>query len=192
MSAPPQADPKGTVGFSSAVVLLAILAVLFAQSRSPGQQTDGATPVASASSSGSDSFAPSSVTDESLDDAEVFDPDVVDGLPPTTATTAPGPDGRWVAALFAADESHEVNAGQEQARLEGELGVGLDVLFSGDYTSLNCCYFVVHYDGGFRTGEEALEWCASVGRTTKELCHGRFVSTEPGLDPGSRALIAEP
>lgn len=189
MSAPPPADPKGTIGFSSAIVVIAILAVLFAQSRSPEQQTASATPAANASGSGSSS--PSEGTDE-LDAFEVDESATTPSVRVTTSTSEADADGVWVASLFAADAQHRANADEQRVQLTAATGVQTEILYSGDFTSLNCCYYVVHYDGGFSSGAEAAAWCRSVGRGTGDLCHGRFVSDEPGIDPADDSLVVYP
>jgi hypothetical protein len=97
---------------------------------------------------------------------------------PTAASsrgTGP-PSGIWIAQLA----SVPVNAGSaefqqalESIRIEIP---GAQYLESSNYASLNSGYWVIYYDGSFSNGNQALSYCASHGRATRDQCVGRFLS----------------
>ena len=82
----------------------------------------------------------------------------------------------WIAQLA----SVPVSAGF--AELQRELGQvraeipGAKYLVSSDYASLNPGYWVVYYLGSFSDGTQAIEYCATHGRTSTTQCVGRFLS----------------
>jgi eukaryotic-like serine/threonine-protein kinase len=49
-------------------------------------------------------------------------------------------------------------------------------LDSSDYASLRPGYWMVYYLGSFQNGNEALEYCAAHGRTSRNQCVGRYLS----------------
>jgi serine/threonine-protein kinase len=87
-----------------------------------------------------------------------------------------GPDNIWIAQLAS------VAVTQGTARLDSVLAriqldiPGAQVLSSSDYASLRPGYWVVYYPGPFSNGTQALAYCAAHGRTTSNLCIGRFLS----------------
>jgi serine/threonine-protein kinase len=108
------------------------------------------------------------------------------GLAPTassrgTATpegiSAPSP-GIWIAQLA----SVPMGAGPAQLQqmldeIKTEIP-GAQYLDSSNYASLNPGYWVVYYAGSFSDGNQALRYCAAHGRTTRNQCVGRFLSTD--------------
>jgi hypothetical protein len=95
----------------------------------------------------------------------------------SSGTPMPNPAaGVWIAQLA----SVPVSAGF--AELQKELGQvraeipGAKYLVSSDYASLNPGYWVVYYLGSFSDGTQAIEYCATHGRTSTTQCVGRFLS----------------
>jgi eukaryotic-like serine/threonine-protein kinase len=88
------------------------------------------------------------------------------------------PMGAWIAQLA----SVPVGAGSAQLQrtldqIRTEIP-GAQYLDSSNYASLNPGYWVVYYNGSFSDGNQALSYCASHGRTTRNQCVGRFLSND--------------
>jgi hypothetical protein len=66
------------------------------------------------------------------------------------------------------------------------------VLFTNEYASLNPNIWMVYFDGGFVSGDEAVQYCFDVGRVTREQCFARRLSNDVGLDPNDPSLIVYP
>ena len=49
-------------------------------------------------------------------------------------------------------------------------------LDSSDFASLRPGYWMVYYLGSFQNGNDALEYCAAHGRTSRNQCVGRYIS----------------
>ncbi len=88
------------------------------------------------------------------------------------------PSGAWIAQLAS------VSVGAGSAQLQRTLDQirteipGAQYLDSSNYASLNSGYWVVYYNGPFSDGNQALSYCASHGRTTRNQCVGRFLSND--------------
>lgn len=160
------------VGLLSLGTLIALLAVstggLLGVVQSPGerQAADGGNQVAI-------NTTPSDIGTASL----VFEPD---------GAAAPVSVGdRWVVSLGSYETEGEATgaAGQFPDAV---------VLHSDDFTSLNPGWWVVAYDGGFESAAEAVTYCHSIGRPTRDACYGRLLSTTQGVDPADPSLVAYP
>jgi hypothetical protein len=99
---------------------------------------------------------------------------------PKTGLVVSGPPGNaWIAQLA----SVSLRAGN--ARLESVLArVRLDVpqaevLNTNAYASLRPGHWLIYYSGPFTDGTQALTYCASHGRDTRDLCIGRYLSNNP-------------
>jgi eukaryotic-like serine/threonine-protein kinase len=84
----------------------------------------------------------------------------------------------WIAQLA----SVSVSAGSAQLqqtldKVRTEIP-GAEYLDSSNYASLNPRYWVVYYRGSFGNGNQALSYCAAHGRTTRNQCVGRFLSSD--------------
>jgi serine/threonine-protein kinase len=95
--------------------------------------------------------------------------------PPSVSVPSPG---SWIAQLA----SVPVTAGlgqlqRELAQIQTEIP-GAQYLDSSDYASLSPDYWVVYYAASFTDGNQALLYCASHGRTTRNDCVGRFLSND--------------
>jgi hypothetical protein len=97
-----------------------------------------------------------------------------------TAAPAKGssrPSGIWIAQLA----SIPLTAGFSQLQQElDEIRIeipGAQYVDSSNYASLHSGFWVVYYNGSFDNGNQALNYCASHGRTTKNQCVGRFLSS---------------
>lgn len=96
---------------------------------------------------------------------------------PPSARPSPGSlDNVWVAQLA----SVSMTAGSAQlqnvlAAVRSEIP-GAGYLNSSDFASLRPGYWMVYYLGSFQNGNDALEYCAARGRTSRNQCVGRFLS----------------
>jgi hypothetical protein len=82
----------------------------------------------------------------------------------------------WIAQLASVPASAGIDQLQrtlEEIRIEIP---GAQYLDSSDYASLNPGYWVVYYTGSFNDGNQALRYCASHSRPTRNQCVGRFLS----------------
>jgi eukaryotic-like serine/threonine-protein kinase len=85
-------------------------------------------------------------------------------------------DNVWVAQLA----SVPITAGSEQlknvlAAVRTEIPQA-GYLDSSDFASLHPGYWMVYYLGSFQNGNDALEYCAAHGRTSRDQCVGRYLS----------------
>jgi eukaryotic-like serine/threonine-protein kinase len=100
---------------------------------------------------------------------------------PSSASSAPGKppaslDGAWVAQLASVPLSAGVSQlNQMLSQVRQEIA-GAGYLDSSQYGSLNPGYWMIYYRGSFRNGNEALAFCASHGRATRDQCIGRLIS----------------
>jgi len=168
---------------ASAAVAVAAVAVAFSlkalASHSPAAaQSSGSSPAVTASSvaPSTASSAPSPLSTTPTSSPSAVLPSAGGETPPTTAPPPAGPDNIWIAQLAS------VAVSQGSARLDRVLAriridiPGAQVLNSSDYASLRPDYWVVYYPGPFGNGTQALDFCAAHGRTTSNLCIGRFLS----------------
>ncbi|WP_460073353.1 serine/threonine-protein kinase [Streptomyces sp. YKOK-I1] len=58
-----------------------------------------------------------------------------------------------------------------------------EVLLSGDFESLGGAYWVIYVPRSFGSGVAAVDYCASVGRTTADSCMGRYLSHDAADSP---------
>ncbi|TLS43380.1 serine/threonine protein kinase [Streptomyces montanus] len=99
--------------------------------------------------------------------------------PPTSPPApAPTPQGRWIAQLY----SEPVGAGtaardQRLARIR-ESVPGARFLRSDDFASLRPGFWVFYAPGPFPNGRAALKFCRDRGRTSANLCIGRYLSKD--------------
>ena len=101
-----------------------------------------------------------------------------------SSTSAP-PERAWVVSLGSYETESEA-----VALSSGLPGTG--VLHSNDYSSLNPGWWVVYYDGNFQSGDDAVSYCYDTGRSSRDACYARLLSTEPGLDPNDQSLVVYP
>jgi serine/threonine-protein kinase len=103
--------------------------------------------------------------------------------PAPATTSAPpaagGPANIWMAQLASIPLSDTARLQRTLARIRLEIP-GAQVLDSSDYASLVGGYWVIYYAGAFSNGTQALTYCAAHGRSTRELCIGRFLSHSAG------------
>lgn len=172
------------------VAVAAIVAGVLLVSASDPEST--AEPEPASARSDDASSASDSSTDASSDpSSEAGSTEPTSTVRPVTPTAADprhplGLDGHWVAMLVA--YNRETDAHSHLASFPP----GSSVLHSNDYTSLNPDYYVIFYNGGFATGEQAAAWCRSEGYTSDAGCYGRFLSLEPGVDPEAPELKVSP
>lgn len=98
------------------------------------------------------------------------------GIPPSAKPSPGSLDNVWVAQLA----SVPITAGSPQLQnvlsaVRSEIP-GADYLDSSDFASLRSGYWMVYYAGSFQNGNDALEYCAAHGRTSRNQCVGRFLS----------------
>ncbi len=58
-----------------------------------------------------------------------------------------------------------------------------EVLLSGDFESLGGAYWVIYVPRSFDSGVAAVDYCATVGRTTADSCMGRYLSHDAADAP---------
>lgn len=106
--------------------------------------------------------------------------------PPTDQSANPStgdnslPAGHWV--VFLGSFSNESNAENAQGQFSSSSVPDAAILNSNDYTSLLPNFWVVYVDRGFQSAGDTLNFCHSLGFFTDHDCHGRYLSTAPGLD----------
>ena len=101
------------------------------------------------------------------------------GTAPATGSAGTAPtqsSGIWIAQL--ASISVSAGSAKRQKALDEIMTEipGAQYLDSSNYASLNPGYWVVYYAGPFSDGNQALRYCATHGRTTRNQCIGRFLS----------------
>jgi eukaryotic-like serine/threonine-protein kinase len=104
--------------------------------------------------------------------------------PPPAATTPTGapsnlPSGHWV--VFLGSFSNPDNATNARGSLTSSVP-DASILHSDDYTSLLPGFWVVYVDRSFIDPQATLSFCHSLGLNTDHECHGRYLSSAPGLD----------
>jgi hypothetical protein len=90
------------------------------------------------------------------------------------------PAGHWVA--FLGSFSNESNAENARQQFSSSSVSDASILNSNDYTSLLPNFWVVYADHGFQSAGDTISFCHSIGLYTDHDCHGRYLSTVPGLD----------
>ncbi|WP_221352844.1 serine/threonine-protein kinase [Streptomyces beigongshangae] len=97
-----------------------------------------------------------------------------------TAGQPPAPGDRWIAQLF----SEPVGSGTatRDRRLAAVRQSVPEAVYlrSDDYASLRPGYWVIYAPGPFTDGRAALTFCDERGRTTRDTCIGRYLSTSAG------------
>ncbi|HWN62195.1 MAG TPA: hypothetical protein VNO25_16190, partial [Streptosporangiaceae bacterium] len=99
-----------------------------------------------------------------------------------TSSGAPTPSpaaGAWIAQLASVPVSADfADLQKELNQIRAEIP-GAQYLISSDYASLNPGYWVVYYRDSFSDGTQAIDYCATHGRTSTNQCVGRFLSHNP-------------
>jgi eukaryotic-like serine/threonine-protein kinase len=98
------------------------------------------------------------------------------GTSPSSRPSQESLDNVWVAQL--ASVPITASSGQLQnmlAAVRTEIP-GAGYLDSSDFASLRPGYWMIYYSGSFQNGNDALEYCAVHGRTSRNQCVGRFLS----------------
>ncbi|WP_119100526.1 serine/threonine-protein kinase [Streptomyces sporangiiformans] len=111
--------------------------------------------------------------------AQLFSEPVGAGTAARDQRLAPTPQGRWIAQLF----SEPVGAGtaardQRLAKVRQSVPEAR-FLRSDDFASLRPGFWVFYAPGPFPNGRAALNFCRDRGRTSANVCIGRYLSKDP-------------
>ncbi|WP_415950874.1 serine/threonine-protein kinase [Streptomyces sp. KLOTTS4A1] len=159
-----------------AVTLVTATALVLAL-REDGKGSNGKdpdVPAGSTTPAGSPSAGPSESRTQSST------PSTGTATPSTPPPSTPQPardEGRWVAMLFSEPTSTGTAARDKRLAKIRQTVPDADYLLSDDYASLRPGYWVIH-TGSFPDGRAALTYCAGIGRTDKNSCIGRYISTD--------------
>jgi serine/threonine-protein kinase len=135
-------------------------------------------PGGSAAAAGSDSASRPGTTPKARPGATASTPGT-SAAPAGAPSPGGGPDNIWIAQLASVGFAMGTARRDETlARIRLEIR-GARVLNSSHYASLRPDYWVIYYSGPFTSGTQALDYCAAHGRTTSNLCIGRFLSHDP-------------
>jgi Protein kinase domain len=161
------------VAGAAALAAVAVSLAALASRPSPAPARTGG----STAAAGSHSASPPGTTPKALPGAAASTPGT--SAAPAGALPPGGPDNIWIAQLasvgFTMGTAHR---DETLARIRLEIP-GAQVLNSSRYASLRPDYWVIYYVGSFTSGTQALDYCAAHGRTTSNLCIGRFLSHNP-------------
>jgi hypothetical protein len=192
--------PVGVIVLCAGAGVLVLGSGVAAAGGSPGS---AAWASALASSDFADSSAGQTVTAEGFDEAVDLPteaPTTAAPVPTTRPAPAPTttiattscvasvcqpPVGTWIVSL--GQYNTEADA---VAALPDHPATG--VIRNNEYSSLVPDLFMVFYDGGYTSGEAAVQYCHEIGRPTRDVCFARLLDDTPGLDPADPALIVYP
>ena len=154
--------------------------------------------VIAAVSSGNNSSSSTSAPVANTDNQRSTTPPTTTPPPTTLPTTTPQtatpsanpsvlPVGHWV--VFLGSFSNPDNATNARSGFAASVP-DASILHSDDYTSLLPGFWVVYVDRSFADPEATLSFCHSLGLNTDQACHGRYLSTEPGLNGHDPRFLA--